>query len=197
MADLRRYRFSDQGPCSIAAAIVDKVNIALVRDDPFARHSESSHSGSWSGSRASFASGLRPERVGGPEFTRPSRRGRRPSAWGSAGEATTRGRQEARRASLTGGPLPPFRPRNRTILGSITKRGNRYLRMLFMQGARAALLHPANWPKHSFGLWLTAASRRLHRNVQTVALANKLARIALTILVQGRNYDTRILPTAA
>ena len=41
---------------------------------------------------------------------------------------------------------------DRTILGRITKRGNRYLRTLFIQGARAVLLHPASWPKHSFGL---------------------------------------------
>jgi transposase len=39
----------------------------------------------------------------------------------------------------------------RTILGRITKRGNRYLRMLFIQGARAIQLHPASWAKHSFG----------------------------------------------
>ena len=44
---------------------------------------------------------------------------------------------------------------DRTILGRITKRGNRYLRTLFMQGARVILLRPANWAKHSFGLWLT------------------------------------------
>src|SRR6202042_2690649 len=65
---------------------------------------------------------------------------------------------------------------DRTILGRITKRGNRYLRMLFIQGARAVLLRPASWAKHSFGSWLTAATRRLHRNVLAVALANKLAR---------------------
>jgi transposase len=40
---------------------------------------------------------------------------------------------------------------DRTILGRITKRGNRYLRMLFIQGARALLLHPAGWAKHNFG----------------------------------------------
>jgi hypothetical protein len=40
-------------------------------------------------------------------------------------------------------------------------------------------------------------ARRLHCNVLTVALANKLARIALTVLVQGRNYETRIETTAA
>jgi transposase len=67
---------------------------------------------------------------------------------------------------------------DRTILGRITKRGNRYLRMLFIQGARAIQLHPASWAKHSFGPWLTAAAQRLHCNVLTVALANKLARIA-------------------
>jgi transposase len=86
---------------------------------------------------------------------------------------------------------------DRTILGRITKRGNRYLRMLFIQGARAIQLHPTSWAKHSFGPWLTAAARRLHCNVLTVALANKLARIALTVLVQGRNYEPRIKPVAA
>jgi transposase len=76
------------------------------------------------------------------------------------------------------------------------KHGNRYLRMLFVQGARAILLHPRSWAKHSFGPWLTAATRRLHRNVLVIASANKLARIALTVLVQGRSYETRIKPAA-
>ena len=35
---------------------------------------------------------------------------------------------------------------DRTILGRISKRGNGYLRMLFMQTARVILLRPANWP---------------------------------------------------
>jgi transposase len=69
---------------------------------------------------------------------------------------------------------------DRTILGRISKRGNRYLRMLFMQGARVILLRPANWTKQ-FGPWLTAAAKRLHPNVLATALANKLARIAWTI----------------
>jgi transposase len=86
---------------------------------------------------------------------------------------------------------------DRTILGRITKRGNRYLRMLFVQGARAILLRAKSWAKHSFGPWLTAAARRLHRNILTIALANKLARIALTVLIQGRSYETRIVSAAA
>ena len=49
---------------------------------------------------------------------------------------------------------------------------------------------------HSFGQWLTAASRRLHCNVLTVALANKLARIALTVLVQKRDVGLAHLYTA-
>ena len=59
---------------------------------------------------------------------------------------------------------------DRTILGRIAKRGNRYLRTLFMQGARAILPRPANWAKHSFGRWLTAAAQRLHHNVLATAL---------------------------
>ena len=86
---------------------------------------------------------------------------------------------------------------DRTILGRITKRGNRYLRTLFMQGARVILLRPANWAKHSFGSWLAAAAQRLHHNVLATALANKLARIAWTVLVQGRSYEARVKPGAA
>jgi transposase len=83
---------------------------------------------------------------------------------------------------------------DRTILGHITKRGNRYLRALFIQGARAVLLRPASWAKHSFGSWLTSATRRMHRNILAVALANKLARIAWTVLAQGRCYEARVEP---
>ncbi len=84
-----------------------------------------------------------------------------------------------------------------TILGRISKRGNRYLRTLFMQGARVILLRPTNWAKHSFGSWLTAAAKRLHHNVLATALASKLARIAWTVLVQGRSYEARVISAAA
>jgi transposase len=86
---------------------------------------------------------------------------------------------------------------DRTILGHISKRGNRYLRTLFMQGARVILLRPANWARHGFGPWLTAAAKRLHHNVLATALANKLARIAWTVLAQRRNYETRVVTQAA
>jgi transposase len=50
---------------------------------------------------------------------------------------------------------------DRTILGGLSKRGNGYLRMLFMQAARVILLRPANWPKHGFGAWLVRARSTL------------------------------------
>jgi hypothetical protein len=57
-------------------------------------------------------------------------------------------------------------------------------------GARAVLLRRQNWVRHSFGQWLGAAAKRLHRNVLAVALANKLARIAWGVLSNGRGYDS-------
>src|SRR5256886_12784142 len=47
---------------------------------------------------------------------------------------------------------------DRTILGRISKRGNGYLRTLFMQAARVILLRSANWPKHGFRLCLVRAA---------------------------------------
>jgi transposase len=78
---------------------------------------------------------------------------------------------------------------DRTILGRISKRGNRYLRTLFIQGARVILLRPVNWVKHSFGSWLIAATQQLHHNVLATALANKLARIAWSVLSGQRIYQ--------
>jgi len=86
---------------------------------------------------------------------------------------------------------------DRTILGRLSKRGNGYLRMLFMQAARVILLRPANWPKHSFGAWLIRAAQRLHPNVLAAALANKLARIAWTVLALERSYEARVTKAAA
>jgi transposase len=80
---------------------------------------------------------------------------------------------------------------DRTILGRLSKRGNTYLRSLLVQAARVLLLWPAKWRQHSFGSWLTGASTRLHHNVLAAALANKLARIAWSVLSQNRVYEPR------
>ena len=78
----------------------------------------------------------------------------------------------------------------RSVLGRISKRGNRYLRTLFIQAANVILMRPHNWSKFSFGPWLEQATSRLHRNKLATALANKLARIAWSVLRNGRRFDT-------
>jgi transposase len=76
------------------------------------------------------------------------------------------------------------------ILGRISKRGSRYLRTLFIQAAHVILMRPHNWERFSFGTWLQNAAPRLHRNKLATALANKLARIAWSVLRNGRTFDS-------
>jgi transposase len=80
---------------------------------------------------------------------------------------------------------------DRTILGKISKRGNRYLRVLFVQAAWVVLIKPQSWERHGLKPWIEAAKKRLHRNVLAVALANKLARIAWSVLARGRSFEAR------
>ena len=78
---------------------------------------------------------------------------------------------------------------DRTILGKISKRGNRYLRVLFTQAAWVVLVKPQSWERHGLKSWIEAAKRRLHHNVLAIALANKLARIAWAVLAKGRDFE--------
>ena len=80
---------------------------------------------------------------------------------------------------------------DRTILGKISKRGNRYLRVLFVQAAWVVLIKPQSWERHGLKPWIEAAKKRLHRNVLAIALANKLARIAWSVLARGRSFEAR------
>ena len=80
------------------------------------------------------------------------------------------------------------------LLG-ISKRGNNYLRRLFVQGARTVLQHRA---KQSPGLstWLAQLLARAHQNVVIVALANKLIRMAWAVLCKNEVYRTPAVVTA-
>ncbi len=77
----------------------------------------------------------------------------------------------------------------RPILGRISKRGSKYLRSLFVQAAHVILMRPHNWEKFSFGPWLEQAAKRMHKNKLAVALANKLSRIAWSVLRHGKEFD--------
>ena len=80
---------------------------------------------------------------------------------------------------------------DRTILGKISKRGNRYLRVLFVQAAWVVLIRIKSWEHHGLKPWIEAAKKRLHLNVLAIALANKLARIAWSVLAHGRNFEAK------
>ena len=80
------------------------------------------------------------------------------------------------------------------LLG-ISKRGNSYLRKLFVQCARAVLQQKT---KQSPGLkaWLEKLTSRTHSSVAGVALANKLARMAWAVLATGEAYRAPQLAAA-
>jgi hypothetical protein len=59
------------------------------------------------------------------------------------------------------------------------------------------LIKPRSWERHGLGAWIQTARRRLHHNVLAVALANKLARIAWSVLAHERNFEARKIIAAA
>ena len=101
------------------------------------------------------------------------------------GEAFARGRDLSAWLGLV--------PRQMTTGGKpkllgISKRGNTYLRMPLIHGARAAL-PSLSQGANPLGAWLRGLSARAHVNAVVVALANKLARIAWAVLRSGRGFD--------
>jgi len=75
-------------------------------------------------------------------------------------------------------------------LGSITKRGDPYLRTLLTHGARS-VLWAAKHDKHPDALrrWALAVQARRGHNRATIALANKLARIAWAVWSKNSLYQ--------
>jgi len=70
----------------------------------------------------------------------------------------------------------------KTVLGPITKMGDRYLRSLLVLGATAMLR------RKGYGPWLVGLMARKKARQASVALANKMARIAWAILAHGGVY---------
>lgn len=73
-----------------------------------------------------------------------------------------------------------------TLLG-ISKRGDAYLRQLLVHGARTVLRH-AERKGDRTSRWISALQERRHKNVATVALANKMVRTAYALLKNGDTY---------
>ena len=83
---------------------------------------------------------------------------------------------------------------DRTILGPISRRGNR---ALFVQAAWVVLIRIKDWERYGLKAWIDAAKKRLHHNVLAIALANKLARIAWAVLNKERPFECTKSPAAA
>lgn len=69
----------------------------------------------------------------------------------------------------------------------ISKHGNRYLRKLFIHGART-VLHLVRDRSSPITRWADGLKERAHVNVAAVAMANKMARIAWAVLTKGERY---------
>lgn len=81
---------------------------------------------------------------------------------------------------------------SRRRLGRISKRGDAYLRMLLIHGARSVLCHAKKAKTHDrLRAWALAVERRSGHNKAAVALANKLARIAWAVWKNGRPYEAQ------
>ena len=82
-------------------------------------------------------------------------------------------------------------------LGGISKRGDRYLRMLLIHGARSALLmahRQATKGEHTLTelqRWVLRLECRANHNKATVALANKMARIIWSVWTTQEEYQSR------
>ena len=73
-------------------------------------------------------------------------------------------------------------------LGRITKAGNREIRTLLVLGATSMIYRAPKW--HSVvGIWLRGLLERRPARLATVALANKIARIAWALLSRKEVYS--------
>jgi transposase len=86
----------------------------------------------------------------------------------------------------------------RRHLGRISKRGDAYLRLLLIHGARSILWH-AKRMRHKDRLrsWALQLERRVGHNKAAAALANKLARITWAVWKNDRSFEPVLEPQAA
>ena len=75
-------------------------------------------------------------------------------------------------------------------LGKITKRGDMYLRMLLIQGAKSAVMN-AHRHDDPISKWAHQLKEKSGWQKAVVALANKNARILWAVFVRGKPFDAR------
>lgn len=79
----------------------------------------------------------------------------------------------------------------RQRLGRISKRGDAYLRMLLIHGARSVLCHAKKAQHHDrLRTWALQLQARSKHNKAAVGLANKLARIVWAVWKHGRDFES-------
>lgn len=86
----------------------------------------------------------------------------------------------------------------RRRLGTISKRGDAYLRMLLVHGGRSVLFHAARANSHDqFREWANKLRGRAKHNKAAVAVANKLARLLWAVSIHDRPYESTLVAVAA
>ncbi|NHN40016.1 IS110 family transposase [Pseudomaricurvus alcaniphilus] len=104
--------------------------------------------------------------------------------WVGDGQQFQRGRDASAALGLV--------PRQHTTggkpkLGGISKRGDRYLRALLVHGARS-VVKQSDRRTDSLSQWINRLKARHGVNKATVALANKITRIAWVVVAREENY---------
>lgn len=80
----------------------------------------------------------------------------------------------------------------RRHLGGISKRGDRYLRMLLTHGARSVLYRAPAHPTSRLHQWGAAVAARRGQPRAIIALANKLARIIWAVWIREQDFAPRL-----
>lgn len=80
---------------------------------------------------------------------------------------------------------------DKSKMGGITKRGDRYLRMLLVQGAHTAI----NWSKKrddQYSLWIKQLVARIGRKKAAVAIAHKMIKLAWVLLQKQTRFRVKL-----
>ena len=106
------------------------------------------------------------------------------SSWIGDGKQFKKGRD----ASAALGILPKQHSTGgKSCLMGITKKGDKHVRCVVVHGARA-VVNAAAKKKDALSLWINNLVARRGRNKATVALANKLVRVAWSIVRNQESY---------